>query len=160
MGWGIEEAFDLIRVGGGYDHESGEGSAVGKASVSAVIVAEEKVWNGYDDVPNRSFFTLVGAEGICATNGNCRLGAEVGLGFVPGVLGAFAGPKIGVSHDFGDGHNKAHLAFELDVLDPISPLTEMWSLEGRVTRDFSDGSIGFGLFLTVGGSAMKAVEHN
>lgn len=160
MGWGIAEMFDLTRVGGGYDREGGEGTAVAKASVSAVAVVEETVWNGYNDVPGRSFFTLVSAEGICATNGNCRLGAEVGIGFVPGMLGTFAGPKIGFDHDFGDGHNKAHLALELDVLDPISPLTELLSLEGRVTRDFNDGSIGFGLFLSVGGSVKMAVEHN
>jgi hypothetical protein len=160
MGWGIEEAFDLIRVGGGYDRESGEGAMVGKASASAALVVEEKVWNGYDDVPGRSFFTLAGAEAICTTGGNCRVGGEAGLGFVPGILGAFAGPKIGFAHDFGDGHTKAHVAFELDVLDPVSPLAELWSLEGRVTRDMSDGSIGFGIFLTVGGSARKAAEQN
>ena len=158
MGWGIEEAMDLIRVGGGYDAESGQGSAVAKGSVSAVVVFEEKVWNGYNDVPNRSFFTLVGAEGICSTSGKCRVGAEAGIGGVPGILGAFAGPKVGFSHDFGDGHNKGHLALELDVIDPLSPVSEMWALEGRVTMDFNDRSWGFGLFLSVGGSIKKAVH--
>ncbi len=160
MGWGIEEVFDRFMVGGGYDHSNGEGSATAKASAAALFVVEEKVWDGYNDVSGRSLFTLAGLEGTCSGNGHCRLGAELGLGIVPGVLGAFAGLKVGASHDFGDGHKKAHVGFELAVLDPISPAVEMWSLEGRVTMDAADRSIGFGLFLSVGGSVKAAVSHN
>jgi hypothetical protein len=159
MGWGIEEVMDRIMVGGGYARGNGEGAAVGKASVSAIVVAEEKVETAYGDVPGRSFFALGGLEGTCAYQGNCKVGVDLGVGFVPGILGAFAGPKFGASYSPSDGRKEGHLGFELDVLDPISPVTEMWALEGRVTMNFDDRSLGFGVFLTVGGSATKAVQQ-
>jgi hypothetical protein len=160
MSWGIGDVFDLIRAGGGYQRDDGQGAAVGKVSASAVLDVEEKVWNGYNDVPGRSFFSLVGAEGICTTKGRCQLGVEAGLGFVPGILGAFAGPKLGIDHDFDNGHNKPYLAAEFDALDPASHVTEMWALEGRVTMDANDGSVGFMVFLNVSGSIALAVKHN
>jgi hypothetical protein len=160
MGWGIDEVMDRIMVGGGYTRANGDGAAAGKASVSAIVVAEEKVSGDYGDVPGRSFFALAGLEGTCAYKGHCKVGVDMGIGFVPGILGAFAGPKFGASYDLSDGRKQAHLGFELAVLDPVSPLTEMWSLEGRVMMDLNDRSLGFGLFLTVGGSVAAAVKHH
>lgn len=160
MGWGIEEVMDRVMVGGGYRRDDGDGAPVAQASVSLLAVPEEKVWNGYDDVPGRSFFILGGTQGSCTDSGQCRLGGELGVGFVPGILGAFAGPKVGADYDFGDGHTRLNLGGELSFLDPASPLTELWAIDGKLMVDLNDHSIGFGIFLTVGGSVTKAIEHS
>ncbi|HSA58912.1 MAG TPA: hypothetical protein VLJ37_04435 [bacterium] len=158
MGWGVEKVFDLFRVGGGYQHENGEGSAVGKASLAAVASFEEEVWNGYDLVPARSLTGFVEAEGNCSRK-NCQAGANLGIALVPGVLGAWFVPKAGFLHDFGDGHNEVQAGIELDVLDPVSPLTELWGAQLQVGRDLNDQSFTVTISLVVGGSATLAIQQ-
>ena len=164
MGYGIENLMDLIMVGGGVvrdkgdDNEMAGSSAAAKMSVSAVA----EIANNTDvygmQVPTTSFFLRGGLEGICSYNGKCQVGVQASFAGVPGILGTFAAVNLGADYSIDDGSKKAFVGGELAFLNIFSPAVEMWSLEGRVTMDSADRSIGFGLFLNVGGSIKAAVK--
>jgi len=160
MGYKIDNVIDLITVGGGVVREKSETSAAAKVSVSAVADVEQKSDVYGNETSFTSFFLRGGLEGICSYNGKCHVGIEGSFVGVPGMLGTFAAVNVGADYGISDHDTKVFLGGELAALDVVSPAVEMWSLEGRVTMDAADRSIGIGLFLNVGGSVRTAVSHN
>ncbi|HEX5037065.1 MAG TPA: hypothetical protein VFX30_07880 [bacterium] len=160
MGWKVDDVMDLLMVGGGYARESDKnmsgGSAAAKINASVVLdVAQVQ-----DDVSYQSFFLRFGAEGICVTDGKCRLGGTAGFAGVPGILGTFAALNVGANTGLGEGSGRtqAFVGGEFGFLNVFSPAAEMWSLDARATMDVDSKSLGFMVFLNVGGSVTKAVH--
>lgn len=160
MGFRIDKIVDLIMAGGGVTREKGENAGAGKVSVAAVAEVEQTSEVYGNEVGMTSFFLRGGLEGMCAYSGKCRAGVEASFIGVPGVLGTFAAVNAGADYGFGDHDTKVFLGGELGFLNVFSPAAEIWSLEGRVTLDTGDRSIGVGLFLNVGGSVKTAVSHH
>lgn len=160
MGFRIENIMDLIMAGGGVSREKGDNSGTGKVSVAAVAEIEQTSDVGGTEVGMTSFFLRGGLEGMCSYSGKCRAGVEASFIGVPGILGTFAAVNAGADYGFSDHDTKVFVGGEFGFLNIFSPAAEIWSLEGRVTMDTSDRSIGVGLFLNVGGSIKTAVSHH